>query len=206
MEVCFYVGKGTLKRARLLSRKENPRYQRIVAKLAKAGLKVDVRIIAQDLSEETAFQIEIARIAELRVQSIPIVNMTDGGEGAAGFSRPASVREKISKTMMGRKVPGRVLSEEHKKAISAGSQGRIVSQETRLKISRAQKGNPRPELIGRKISPAGIERLRNRVFTDDHRRKISEAKKGRAPVRKDGSPCRKRKNLAEIAPRHESVT
>lgn len=179
---CFYVGKGKKKRAYFLSRgRENTWHARIVNKLRKLGLEIEVRLIAVDLNEADAFELECHRILYWRAIGVKLVNMTTGGEGSAGAIRSAELRKRISKTMKGRpgKLRGRQLTSEHRAAISASMTGRVVSLKTRAKISAAQKGKPRPELIGRKLSEDGIRRLRERVFTDEHRARISNAKKGK---------------------------
>lgn len=181
-DICFYVGKGSRKRAFLLSRKENPHHKRIAAKLAREGFCIEVRLVSGALSEQESFTLERERIAFWRAHSIELVNCTDGGEGASGCRRSEEFKRKVSVSLKGVPKPwkrGRPLSEEHRAKISASQTGRIVSKETRLKISLAQKGKPRPELIGRRLSEAGLESLRNRVFTAEHRAKISAAKKGK---------------------------
>lgn len=193
---CFYVGKGTRKRAYFLSRKENRRHHRIAAKLKRLGLAIDVRIIADGLSEAEAFRLEIEHIKLLRDRGVDLVNTTNGGEGASGNVVSAETRSKISRATMGRRKP-HLIGRRHS--------ARTSSQNKR-KISAAQKGKPRPELIGRKLSPEGIERLKNRVFTEEHRRKISEAKKGKAPCRKSVTSCANLKNGADIASMVESGT
>lgn len=179
--VCFYVGKGTNKRAGSVIRRENQHHMRIVEKLKSLGLEVEVRIFSRDLSEQDAFALEISRIAHWREIGCDLVNQTLGGDGASGNVHSAETRAKISKANKGRKKPyllGIPHSEEHKAKISKGLMGRVVSQETRSKISAAQKGKFRPELLGRKISAEGLERMKNRVFSEEHKRKISEAKRG----------------------------
>lgn len=180
--VCFYVGKGTNKRAGSVIRRENKHHTRVVEKLKALGLQVEVRIFSRDLTEEDAFALEIARIQHWRDQADDLVNQTLGGEGASGNTHSVETRAKISLANKGRKKPyllGVPHSEEHKAKISEGGKGRKVSEETRAKISAAQKGKFRPELIGRKISAEGLERMKNRVFTEEHRRKISKGNKGK---------------------------
>lgn len=179
--VCFYVGKGTSKRANSVIRRENKHHYRIVEKLKSLGLQVEVRIFSRDLTEEDAFALEIDRIRYWRENSTNLVNLTSGGEGSSGNKHSDETRAKISLAHKGREKPylrGIPHSEERKVKISEGNKGRKVSAETRAKISSAQKGKIRPELIGRKLSPEGLERMKNRVFTEEHRRKISEAKRG----------------------------
>lgn len=179
---CFYVGKGTIKRANQVSRKENEHHSRIVAKLKRSGLVVSVRIVARGLSEDEAFKKEIELIAEHRKAGDRIVNHTDGGDGAAGNVPSLETRAKLSAAMKGRPrfdLRGRKMTREARAKISLSLRGHAVSATTRKKISDAQKGKPRPELIGRRISDAAIERLRHRVFTAEHRAKISAAKRGK---------------------------
>jgi hypothetical protein len=76
-----------------------------------------------------------------------LTNMTSGGEGAAGIKRPDAVREKISKSMRGKRNSlGRTLTEEHKLKIAKAGFGRKngpISAETRKKISDAAKRQAR---------------------------------------------------------------
>ena len=80
-------------------------------------------------------------------------NLTTGGQGG---TLSVETRQKISKTLKGRK-----LSPEHIRKSAEGNKGKKRSPETRRKISEALKGNK-----GKKRSP-------------ETRRKISEANKGR---------------------------
>jgi hypothetical protein len=61
--ICFYVGKGKPKRVKRFERKENERHLRILEKLAKRGLRTEVKIIASGVSEDIAFALEKERIA-----------------------------------------------------------------------------------------------------------------------------------------------
>lgn len=179
--VCFYVGKGTNKRAGSVIRRENKHHTRIVEKLKSLGLQVGVRIFSRDLTEADAFALEIARIGHWRNQANDLVNQTSGGEGASGAKQTEASNHKRSKALSGIPKPhliGKKHSAEHKSKISAAMVGHKVSEETRLRISAAQKGKFRPELVGRKLSPEGLERMKNRVFSEEHKRKISEAKRG----------------------------
>lgn len=180
--VCFYVGKGRMKRAVSTIRIENQRYTRIVEKLKGLGLSVEVRVFQQNMSEPDAFALEIDRIAYWRSVGDELSNQTNGGEGASGVIKSEEARLKVSAALKGIQKPylqGKKHSDEHKKKISDAGKGRVVSEETRRKISAAQKGKPRPELIGRKLSPQGLEKMKNRIFTEEHRKKISEANKGK---------------------------
>jgi len=197
--VCFYVGKGTSRRAGCVARKENLHHTHVVEKLKSLGLQVEIRIFSRDLTERDALALEVERIAHWRSITCDLVNYTNGGEGASGAKCSDVTKEKLRLANVGKKLseetkekiskalkrvdrsnwPIRTLSSEHKAKISEGGKGRNVSEETRSKISAAQKGKFRPELIGRKISDEGLERMKNMVFTEEHRRKISEGNKGK---------------------------
>lgn len=200
-DVCFYVGKGGRKRAYFIHRKESVHHQRVVHKLARLGLCVEVRLVCGTLDEKEAFALEIERIAFWRAAGVNLVNKTNGGEGASGNVPSAQMREKISKFWKGRpnlKLRGRKHSIETRQKISSSNKGRKVSEETRIKISVAQKGKPRPELIGRKLSPEGMERLRNRVFTE----KLALASTGKV----QSEETKKKMSLAKVGFRHSDAT
>lgn len=178
--VCFYVGKGILKRATSLVRKENPRHLRVIEKLSRFGMKAEVKIIVGPVSEQEAFGAEIERIAYWRATAPEkLVNMTDGGEGASGMKHSEAFRARQREINRNRTVRrGHKLTEEHKAKISAGNMGRVVTAETRAKMSASQKGKKKPP--SKAIWTDEMrERMRNRVFTAEHRARISAAKRGK---------------------------
>jgi hypothetical protein len=101
-DVCFYVGKGKMKRARTFEHR-NSRYGRIVRKLTRLGLTPEIKIVARDLTEPEAFAIEIKRIAHWRGVGIETANYTDGGDGSSGHKHSTSTRDKIRKKAIGSK-------------------------------------------------------------------------------------------------------
>lgn len=87
--VCFYVGKGKGRRAFRFKRQHNNQYyNRIVAKLTKLGIDVEVKLVANGLTEAAAFLLEIERIAFWRDLGIKLANITSGGQGASGRFGP----------------------------------------------------------------------------------------------------------------------
>jgi hypothetical protein len=156
----FYVGKG--KGARAFSRRgRNPYWHRVVEK---HGLRVE--IAAQWASEEEAFEHERFLIQCFRDLGYELTNLTDGGEGPAGFHHADETRKKFSQQRRGRQV-----SEETRAKMSASQKlrgphpnsiaalyGRPVSQETRDKMSARHKG---------------------RIVTQEHRARISATLTGR---------------------------
>jgi group I intron endonuclease len=84
-------------------------------------------------------------------------NLTDGGDGNAGWCPPKQWRDKISKANKGLK---RNFSEEHKKHISESRIGLKISEETKRKhsINNYGEGNP---FYGKKHSEYSINKMRN---------------------------------------------
>lgn len=173
--VCFYVGKG--KRWRPFDTKHrNKKYRNIVEFLAKIGLMVDIRIIAENLTNEDAIRIERDRIALYGRDTL--ANFTDGGEG----------------------TPGRVLSPESRLKLSVSNTGKKHSAETRRKLSeiskRQRRGSPSAETRS-KISAANrlifadpavrkalSERESGKTISAEQRAKISQSLKGHTPYNK----------------------
>lgn len=120
---CFYVGKGSLNRAKNTSDR-NSRYREIREDVRRAGSTIDIKFVATDLDERTAFEIEISRIQYWRNAGVDLANLTDGGEGFSGFARPLGIRQSESakrKLSLARK--GIKFSEDHRKKLSAKKMG-----------------------------------------------------------------------------------
>jgi len=191
--VCFYVGKGKDKRAWDMKNMRNRHHMAITSKLTSLGMCVDVRIVMDKLSEDTAFNLEIDRIALYGIENL--ANMTAGGDGLKNPSQ--ETREKISKSQKARfarpgefeklssQREGRVTSEETKKKLSLASKGRAHSSETKEKmreyakvrgISEATRAAQKAAVTGKKRAP----------FSDETRKKMSEAAKLRELHKKNG--------------------
>lgn len=171
---CFYVGKGKGRRAYQLKNrsKNSAHYDRIVAKLARNGFGVDVRIIHHNLSEQEAFRLERELIAYWRENGDALINKTDGGEGPSGYKFDPEVVERLAAKRRGVKQ-----TPEHRSKISAGNKGKVLSAETRAKISAAHTG---------KIQGP---------HSEEHRAKIGSASRGR----KDSPETREKKRLVALA-------
>lgn len=131
--VCFYVGKGVGNRA-WKSGGRNTRHARVVAKLQRLGLTIDIRIVAYDLTEVAAHQIEIDRIAFWRGEGAHLVNMTDGGEGASGYRHSPEILAKMSEaSKRAWEDPKRL--EKHYESLQA----RMADPAFRARNSRARK-------------------------------------------------------------------
>lgn len=148
----FYIGKGKGGRAYIFRR--NRYYNRIVKKLSRLGMCVEVRMVRGNLSEAAALSLEIERIAFWRVSGISLTNKTNGGEGTSGLKLTVAHREKIG----------------------AAGRGRRASKETRAKMS-IYALNRSPEHL-EKISIA----LKGRPLSEEHRAKLANAQKKRSPI------------------------
>jgi hypothetical protein len=99
--VCFWVGKG--KGDRAYHFKRNSYYNKVVAKLARLGLCVEVKIARGGLLEDAAHRLEIKRIQYWKERGIELTNITNGGEGTSGLKHTSEWKEAASKRLRGRK-------------------------------------------------------------------------------------------------------
>lgn len=77
----FYIGKGHGLRA-YSSKGRNIYWKRIVAKYGKP----EIKILAEWVTEQEAFEHEITLIKQYRKQGLKLCNMTAGGEGSFGLT------------------------------------------------------------------------------------------------------------------------
>jgi group I intron endonuclease len=115
-------------------------------------------------------------IASLRTLGLPLLNLTDGGEGLLGHRRSEVTRRKIGDAQRGRKyspercqhigdaLRGKPLSRECKRKISDALRGRKASAETLKKRSEARRGK-------------ALLSLRGKKFSLDHCLKIADARR-----------------------------
>jgi len=193
---CFYVGKGKNKRAWDLKNMRNRHFKAVISKLISLGLAVDIRIFANNLSEEDAIQLEIERIAFYGMENL--TNMTSGGDGLKNpteetrkkisdahkkrFENPEE-RQKMSLIKKGTKVSEetkakisrasklRRATPETKLNMSIAAKKRGISHETRLKINSARIGLKRSDETKKAIS----EKLKGKIVSLETRAKLSEA-------------------------------
>jgi len=173
---CFYVGKGRDKRAWHV-RDRNDRHMKVLAKLRRLGLVVEIKIVVDGLDEIDAFQIERARIAQWRAEGVELVNMTDGGDGVSGLVMSDEARAKMSarkiglpgrKTMLGRKHSPETIekmrtAKAEKKPNNFGK-SRSVSAKTRAAAAQKIFYAPNPP-----ANAQAKEARRQSVQTDEHR-------------------------------------
>jgi hypothetical protein len=113
----FYVGKGDVRRSRLLHKNRNRHHLNIVNKDGPENITITFTACA---SEEEAFRKEIALIALYRQIGLQLVNLTDGGEGPSNMA--PEVKAKIRAAQLGRKH-----SVAARKKMSATRKGRKMS-------------------------------------------------------------------------------
>jgi hypothetical protein len=161
----FYVGKGKDTRA-FSEKSRNPFWKNVANKHG-----FNVQFIANDIDEELAFLVEIEAIDLYRRIGCNLVNITNGGEGASGFSHPHSEEHKakmkgnqFGASTWGKTFKGKTHSDEQKakwretrKGVTSPRKGVVLSDETKAKISESRKG-----MIVQK----------RRVLTDDQVREI----------------------------------
>ena len=140
-------------------------------------------IVANIEDKETINKLEIKYIAYERVSNgNGCYNLSDGGEGGNGGALKGTHlskehKRKLSEALKG-KNKGKHPSEETKKKIAKTLMGRYLSDECKRKISKALKGRPSPN--------------KDKKFSEETKRKMSEAAKLRKPVSEET-----RKKLSE---------
>lgn len=147
----FYVGKGTGNRA-FSHENRNVHWERTVVKYG-----MEVQILAYFDTEESAFREERLLIKSFRDSGVELVNITDGGEGSAGYKWTPEQVARWKAAIGANPMYGKKHSDDTKAKIRAKAIGRVTSDSAKAKISR--------KLSGRK-------------FSDSHRAKLSEAGRG----------------------------
>src|SRR5208283_1122361 len=157
------------------SNRENSFYARVASKLARGGLMIDVKIIADGLSEADAFAREIERIAYWRAQDVRLVNLTDGGEGPSGYRHSAETKQKMSMARTGQKRSPEACANMSK--ARKGQKHGPPSVEARANMRAAQLGRKHSAETRAKISAAHIG-MSYGPLPPEQRAKMSAASKG----------------------------
>lgn len=104
-------------------------------------------------------------------------NLTDGGEGTAGFKQTNEHKQKISNALKGIIRPPQ--TEERRKAVSEKLKGRKKSEETKVKLSKAH--NPKSNPTGVKRSEETKQRMRlsqiGRKHSEETKQKMRETRR-----------------------------
>lgn len=200
----FYVGKGC--RDRWLTHgksNHNTWKNNIIKKARREGLIIPRVKIAENLSEDNAFEIEAVFIKAIgRHPNGPLVNKVDGGGGLAGkiftkkeralisaktaeaMARP-EVKEKqsvgIKRAFKNPAIRAKISENTTKQMsdpaaraiISAAQKGRKRTAEQKIAISAASMGRRHTEEAKAAISA----KLKGKIVSDETRRRLSEAAK-----------------------------
>jgi hypothetical protein len=138
----FYVGKGVGRRCffhswearntKNISRKLNK-----IRQLHNHGVEAVIRKVEENVTDEQAKDLECLLIEEMRDIGIKLTNMTDGGDGTAGYKQsPETIaktrhdwtddqKQKISESLKGERNPnyGKPCDEARRQAIIKGTTG-----------------------------------------------------------------------------------
>ncbi len=167
----FYVGKG--KGKRLTGTQGRNKYWKHT--VAKHGYVAE--IVKDNLDEEFALLIEMELIDTYRKRGINLVNLTNGGEGLSGYSRPVSEKTKkiLSEKAMGR--PGCFKSEHFTEEMRQA----IVNSNKRRKMTKAMKEKTTFKGLHHTEEHKEYmrEKMKGRVFSEETRLKMSMAQKKR---------------------------
>ena len=178
----FYVGKGTMRRAKNFHR-PNKFYNDVVAYYGKENIIVNFWPCKDDAD---AFEQEIELIEDLRSMGIRLTNKSIGGSGGcSGVKLTAQHKECIARAQRGRQK-----SKEHREKLSKAvsvlmedpsfrqllsirQTERLKNPELRASISRQFKGKKLSLEHKRKMSQTHLKRYKN----PELRRRVSEGMK-----------------------------
>jgi hypothetical protein len=131
LNIPFYIGKGNKRRA-WRTHNRNKHWKNTVNKYG-----YEVRLLAEHLSEADAFWLEkqlIGMFGRADLDKGPLVNYTDGGEGASGHHKSEKSKQKMRNIMM-----GNVYAEGN-----TNWSGKTHSEESKQKNREANSGNKHP--------------------------------------------------------------
>jgi len=168
-EECFYVGKGKGRRAYDMKRRRNGHHKAIMLKMGRIGSSVEVRIVADGLTENEAFETEKERIQFWRNAGIDLANLTNGGEGTSGFnfSQESRVKMSYAKKNMSQeqrdKIADQIRNMPQEQRDRRANKARNMSQEQRNKIAekiRLANANMTPEQKAAKAEKGRINAMK----------------------------------------------
>ena len=161
----FYIGYGISKRPYEKGfNRRSKWWNKIVAKT-----EYKIEILSTNLTLKEAHILEIKMIAFYGRKNLnqgPLINLTDGGDGALGLKHSKETKLKQSLSAKGRKW-----SKEERKKLSDSHIGYICTKEQKDKISKALKGIVRSENMKQKVSKAqslrtGLDRPQSITLLD----------------------------------------
>ena len=188
----FYVGKGSGKRSREFSISRSVHHRNTVAKYGRKNIRVYTFSCE---SQQQALADEANWISQLRAEGVPLVNITNGGEGPSGYVHTEQDRRRMSEKLKGNKRwMNRVLSDDARRRLADAVRGKKQSPETIAKRVAKTRGLRRsPEACA-----ALSERSKGRTHSAETRAKLSAIAKRRVyspETRAKMSATRTRLNL-----------
>jgi hypothetical protein len=155
----FYIGVGNDK---YKSRSRNKTRRNDIWKSITSKTDYEVEILIDDLSYNQALEKEkefIALYGRINLRNGTLANLTDGGDGTIGVKRTEEYKEKVRKTLTGKK-----LSETHRKNISNGCKGRRHTEDSIEKMRIKKVGKKRPDVIER-ASKKVLNTITNEIYS-----------------------------------------
>lgn len=141
----FYIGKGFGNRALVHfesnSLKSKSHKNNIIKKALREGLDVFIEYLATNLTDKQACKLEMKYIklyGRRDLDSGCLANLTDGGDGPAGYVFTEEQRRRKSEA-----AKGRIVTEETREKISIANTGIIWSDDSRKQASIDRKGRRR---------------------------------------------------------------
>jgi hypothetical protein len=157
-------------------RGRNRWHQFIQAKLSAVGTTIEVKIVADGLTEEEALKLEIERIAFWKNDGADLCNITAGGDSGHYMEWSDEMRRRQSERLKGRKMSDEARANMSKAAMGnkkglgkkkpqhvidaliARNTGLKRSPEVIAKLSAIRKANP--TFLGRHHTPEAIEKIK----------------------------------------------
>lgn len=144
-----------------------PVYQWVRALLSR-GENYSIAVLEECSAESELNDAERFHIEYLRSIGVPLLNCTDGGDGARNPVPATRLKMSLAKK-------GRPLDPQHRENIAASMRGRTFTPEWCAKISAAKKGNsPKEHIVALNKSRAG------RPLSDATKQKLSMVHRGRS--------------------------
>ena len=108
----FYIGKDSRypkrKEAHLHLLKKDSHYNKFIQKSYNKYKEVEFRpivVFSDNVSDETMYEVEIIMIRDYKNKGIPLMNLTDGGEGGKGHKKNEFWYSVMRERMLGEKNP-----------------------------------------------------------------------------------------------------
>lgn len=177
-----YIGKGSGKRwlRHASATGHNQRLHRMIQKDHREGTnRITKEKLGEALSEPEAFALEIELIAQYgRVPHGPLVNSTDGGEGAV--NPDPAIRARVS-AAVGAALKGHPVAAATREKLRAAFLGRPRCPEAAKRAAEANRGQMRTEEQRARMSASqiGNQNAKGRKISDETRAKLSAWQVGR---------------------------